>query len=74
MKASLSPEIELSSPDEDFEKPSWVGKEVSDDIRYYNVFLLSILTRTGLAHNLTIRFKLFFSHVMLWIHWVHKSI
>ena len=29
-------EIELESEDELFEKPSWVGGEVSDDPRYFN--------------------------------------
>ena len=29
-------EIELGSPDEPFERPSWLGKEVTDDMRYYN--------------------------------------
>ena len=33
-------EIELSSPDEVFEKPSWIGEEVSNDARYYNVCLV----------------------------------
>lgn len=33
-------EIELSSPDEAFEKPPWLGKEVSNDARYYNVCLV----------------------------------
>jgi len=33
-------EIELSSPDEAFEKPSWLGEEVSNDARYYNVCLV----------------------------------
>jgi len=33
-------EIELSSPDETFEKPSWLGEEVSNDARYYNVCLV----------------------------------
>jgi len=33
-------EIELSSPDEAFKKPSWLGKEVSHDKRYYNVCLV----------------------------------
>ncbi len=32
-------EIELPSIDTDFEKPSWLGMEVSDDFRYYNVSL-----------------------------------
>ncbi|MCB1736371.1 MAG: CYTH domain-containing protein [Gammaproteobacteria bacterium] len=29
-------EIELGAVDERFEKPDWLGKEVSDDVRYYN--------------------------------------
>jgi len=29
-------EIELSNETEAFEKPSWLGKEVTGDIRYYN--------------------------------------
>ena len=33
-------EIELSDANEVFEKPSWLGKEVSDDTRYYNVCLV----------------------------------
>jgi len=33
-------EIELSSPDEPFEKPTWLGQEVSFDRRYYNSQLL----------------------------------
>lgn len=32
-------EIELGSADEVFERPGWVGTEVSDDERYYNVML-----------------------------------
>ena len=32
-------EIELGSPDEPFERPSWLGKEVTDDERYYNGYL-----------------------------------
>ena len=32
-------EIELRSPDEPFERPSWLGKEVTDDDRYYNGYL-----------------------------------
>ncbi len=32
-------EIELSSEDEIFEKPEWLGKEVTGDIRYYNAYL-----------------------------------
>lgn len=33
-------EVELNAEDEDFERPSWVGQEVSDDKRYYNVCLV----------------------------------
>lgn len=29
-------EIELASSDESFAKPAWLGKEVTDDMRYYN--------------------------------------
>ena len=32
-------EIELESPDEPFERPSWLGEEVTDDKRYYNGYL-----------------------------------
>ncbi len=32
-------EIELNSENEDFEKPLWLGKEVTDDVRYYNSLL-----------------------------------
>ena len=32
-------EIELGSPDEPFERPSWLGEEVTDDERYYNGYL-----------------------------------
>ncbi|MDR1524734.1 MAG: CYTH domain-containing protein [Tannerella sp.] len=32
-------EIELESEDEVFELPSWIGKEVSGDPRYYNAML-----------------------------------
>lgn len=33
-------EIELSDEDEAFEKPAWLGDEVSEDPRYYNVCLV----------------------------------
>ena len=33
-------EIELESEEEPFELPPWVGKEVSDEERYYNVCLV----------------------------------
>ncbi|MBO4852038.1 MAG: CYTH domain-containing protein [Schwartzia sp.] len=29
-------EIELSHEDEPFDRPAWLGREVSDDTRYYN--------------------------------------
>jgi adenylate cyclase len=32
-------EIELSSENEFFEKPNWLGKEVTGDVRYYNSML-----------------------------------
>jgi len=32
-------EIELQSEDELFEKPSWLGKELSNDERFYNAYL-----------------------------------
>jgi len=33
-------EIELLDLDEKFELPDWIGDEVSDDKRYYNIYLL----------------------------------
>jgi adenylate cyclase len=33
-------EIELEHAEEDFARPSWLGDEVSDDPRYYNVSLV----------------------------------
>lgn len=35
-------EIELGSPDEAFERPSWLGDEVTGDKRYYNSYLARI--------------------------------
>ena len=35
-------EIELTSENEEFEKPDWLGKEVTGDVRYYN----SLLSKT----------------------------
>lgn len=32
-------EIELGAPDEPFDRPSWLGPEVTGDRRYYNSFL-----------------------------------
>lgn len=36
----LMAEIELGSEDEAFEKPLWLGQEVTGDVRYYNSSLL----------------------------------
>lgn len=33
-------EIELNSEEEVFEKPEWIGKEVSDDVRYFNANMI----------------------------------
>jgi adenylate cyclase len=33
-------EIELMNEDEAFEKPSWLGREVTNDTRYYNASLI----------------------------------
>ncbi len=33
-------EIELSTEDEKFEKPNWLGKEVTGDPKYYNSMLM----------------------------------
>ena len=33
-------EIELGAEDEDFIRPSWLGREVSHEARYYNVCLI----------------------------------
>jgi adenylate cyclase len=32
-------EIELKTEDEEFEKPEWLGKEITGDLRYYNAML-----------------------------------
>jgi adenylate cyclase len=33
-------EVELGSEDEAFEKPDWLGEEVTGDVRYYNSMLM----------------------------------
>ncbi len=33
-------EIELDSEDDIFEKPEWLGKEVTGDVKYYNAMLM----------------------------------
>jgi len=35
----LLAEVELHDENESFEKPSWLGKEVTNDARYYNAYL-----------------------------------
>ena len=35
-KGLIIAEIELSKENESFDKPDWLGKEVTGDIRYYN--------------------------------------
>ena len=35
----LMAEIELESPDDVFDRPAWLGKEVTGDKRYYNAWL-----------------------------------
>ena len=32
-------EVELTSPDESYLKPAFIGEEVTGDTRYYNSFL-----------------------------------
>lgn len=39
-------EIELHSADQEFQKPSWLGKEVTGDARFYN----SQLSKRGFVH------------------------
>ncbi|MGK0389063.1 MAG: adenylate cyclase [Maribacter sp.] len=41
-KGLIVAEIELESEQESFEKPIWLGKEVSDDARYYNASLVKL--------------------------------
>lgn len=33
-------EVELGSVNEPFERPDWIGEEVTEDVRYYNVCLV----------------------------------
>ena len=39
MEVLILAEIELASEDEPFERPDWIGQEVSGDRRYYNSML-----------------------------------
>jgi adenylate cyclase len=36
----LLAEVELSSETEEFQKPSWLGPEVTGDLKYYNSYLI----------------------------------
>lgn len=36
----LVAEVELQRVDEEFPRPSWLGQEVTDDLRYYNLSLV----------------------------------
>ncbi|WP_438966198.1 CYTH domain-containing protein [Flavobacterium sp.] len=38
-KGLILAEIELQSENESFEKPDWLGKEVTGDVKYYNAYL-----------------------------------
>jgi adenylate cyclase len=38
-KGLIVAEIELQSENEFFEKPDWLGKEVTGDVKYYNAYL-----------------------------------
>ena len=38
-KGLIVAEIELSDENESFEKPVWLGEEVTNDNRYYNAYL-----------------------------------
>lgn len=42
-------EVELESADQEFNQPDWVGHEVSEDVRYYNSYLVKHPYRTW--HN-----------------------
>ncbi len=39
-KGLIIAEIELESEDQKFEKPEWIGEEVSSNLKYYNSFLV----------------------------------
>lgn len=38
-KGLIMAEVELKSADEKYEKPDWLGEEVTGDVRYYNAYL-----------------------------------
>ena len=33
-------ELELKTEDEEFKKPDWLGREITDEMKYYNLMLL----------------------------------
>ena len=39
-KGLVVAEVELSSENESFEKPEWLGKEVTGDVKYFNSMLM----------------------------------
>lgn len=39
-KGLILAEVELADEDEDVRLPAWIGKEVTDDHRYYNAYLV----------------------------------
>jgi adenylate cyclase len=39
-KGLIIAEVELQSEEEQFEKPGWLGREITGDDRYYNVMLM----------------------------------
>lgn len=39
-KGLVIAELELTSEDENFEKPDWLGKEVTGEVKYYNSMLM----------------------------------
>ena len=44
-------EVELNSEDETFEKPEWLGAEVTGDIKYYNSQLSKVPFNTWKKNN-----------------------
>lgn len=40
-KGLIIAEIELDAENESFEKPDWLGQEVTGDVRYYNSYLVT---------------------------------
>lgn len=41
-KGLMFAEVELESEDQQFDKPSWIGEEVTHDARYYNSSLIRL--------------------------------